>query len=246
MAGITSLLRSTLRAFSFCFRRLDSETLLLDFQESTFQRIGVRFPMEYLRRSTVIGLLAPHPHLQGQKTIAGGYILAKSGPLRALEQLPDEVVKSSRFLQTRVHRCLEVNGLWIEHSVAPRWARLWLWGNCFWRLVASVFQGKFYFVYSFDASKEKLERLYQSFGPTRLFHGEVKMLPGMKAPEVEIVEFCSVRRVIVAAFSQPQFFFCRWRRPARLRAVRNFAESALNKSLESGLSTSVETSSGVA
>ena len=197
---------------AFRFLQLDCPLLLEEFRQTTFRRVGVLYPHEYLQRSSVIAIVQ-----KSERKIVGGYIMAKSGPLRAIEQLPKEILEQNAYLRLRLHRCVEINGFWLDHHQSPQWTRLWIWADIFWRVVGSAFVGKYYFVYSFDASKQKLEKLYQVFRPTRLFHGEVKMLPGMKAPEVEIVEICSVMRVILSALTKPHFFLLRWRRPRRLR-----------------------------
>lgn len=181
----------------------DTESLTL-FQAETARRIQVELPLEYLRRSKVVALISR----DGQR-MHGGFVIADRGPLRALEQLPEGLVDAHEYLSSRRDSCFEVNGFWLNHRDARSFACFSLYAACFMHIAWQAIVGRYYFVYAFDASKKSLEEMFASFHPVRIFEGEVKALPGMGGPSREIVEVCSLPRLLYSAAKRPGFIFRR-------------------------------------
>lgn len=193
----------------------DTESLAL-FQAETARRIQVELPLDYLRRSKVVALTS-----RDGKRILGGFVIADNGPLRALEQLPEGWVESHEYLKSRRQACFEVNGFWLNHLEAPSSARISLYGACFAQIARQALRGKYYFVYAFDAEKRALEEMFACFQSVRVFEGEVKALPGMSGPGREIVEVCSLPRLILSAAKRPGYLLGRLR--PRKRSKRIYA-----------------------
>lgn len=191
----------------------DKESLTL-FQAETARRIQVELPLEYLQRSKVVALIS-----RDGKRVHGGFVIADNGPLRAFEQLPEGWVGSHEYLKTRRHACFEVNGFWLNHRDARSFACFSLYASCFAHIAWQAFRGKYYFVYAFDASKKSLEAMFASFHPVRVFEGEVKALPGMDGPGREIVEVCSLPRLLYSAAKRPGFIFRRMRPRRRSKKI---------------------------
>lgn len=190
------------------FQVITDEKLLLLFQEETYKRLDVRFPLEYLKRGTVTALISHHP----KPKIYGGYAVITEGPFRALQQVPSEVVKDNAYLKKREKRCFEVNALWMDYKGVPPFSRFKLWASLFVTMMKTAMGGKFYFVYSFDTSKDKLGDIYAGLKPTRIFQGEVRALDGMAQPTLETVEICSFKNVTLAVLGNPDFFLARMKR----------------------------------
>jgi hypothetical protein len=190
------------------FEVITDEQELLLFQEETYQRLDVRLPLDYLRRGEVTALITRHPVTR----IYGGYAVITEGPFRALEQVPKEVLRQHRYLRARQSRCFEINALWLDHKRLPRFTRVNLWRHLFVSLLRTAMRGKYYFVYSFDTSKDKLRDIYAGMHPTRIFQGEVKALEGMARPTQETVEMCSFKNATLAVLANPDFFWARMKR----------------------------------
>lgn len=192
------------------FQVITDDKLLLLFQEETYKRLDVRFPLEYLKRGQVTALIE---NANGRKPkIYGGYAVITEGPFRALEQVPQDVVKDHSYLKHREKRCFEVNALWMDYKGVPPFSRFKLWASLFVSMMKTAASGKFYFVYSFDTSKNKLGDIYAGLKPTRIFQGEVRALDGMAQPTLETVEICSFKNVTLAVLGNPDFFLARMKR----------------------------------
>jgi hypothetical protein len=191
----------------------DMESLTL-FQAETARRIQVELPLDYLQRSKVVALIS-----RDRKRIHGGFVIADTGPLRALEQLPDGWVESHGYLNGRRDACFEVNGFWLNHRDARSFACFSLYAACFAHIAWQAIRGKYYFVYAFDAEKKSLGEMFASFHSVRVFEGEVKALSGMGGPGREIVEVCSLPRLLYSAAKRPGFIFRRMRPRNRSKKI---------------------------
>lgn len=182
-----------------------AESLSL-FRKETARRIHVNLPLEYLRRSRVVALIS-----SDRKQIYGGFVIADNGPLRSLEQLPDGCVEANPYLKKRQAASFEVNGFWLSHSDAHAFSCFALYAVCFAHCLRQAMRGKFYFIYAYDAQSSHLDAFFSSFYSVRLYKGQVKALPGMKGPAEEIVEICSIWRLVLSALVSPGFVFKRLR-----------------------------------
>lgn len=188
------------------FRVIRDRATLALFRAETATRIQVELPMEYLERAAVVALVSADG-----KTIRGGFAIAGAGGIRALEQLPDGYVANHPYLRTRLDRCFEVNAFWLDRREVRTSACFFLYVQCFLRILGQAFRGRTHFVYAFDANHHRLEKMFAAFHPVRIFHGEVKALPGMKGTAVEVVEVCSIPRLLFSALRNPLFILRRMR-----------------------------------
>lgn len=76
------------------------------------QLVGVRIPLEYIRRGTVYGCY------NRSGDLVGGYALVTTPPYRGVVFLPDDIRKNHWFFRSiSLDNVLEVNGVWLERNV---------------------------------------------------------------------------------------------------------------------------------
>jgi hypothetical protein len=184
------------------FKVISNTDLMTQYRDLTKRYLDIDFPEEYLNRSKVIALVSQNGQ---QSTVVGGFMIAQSGPFRVLQQIPDHIVEQNEFLQKRMHRTLEITGLWVHPRIRAGHLRCRLWLRLFRAVLAEGAKGRRYFVYSYDASKKKLGDVYSTWNPERIFEGLV-FIPGMKESTHEIVEMAALHSCILAFFTKPLFF----------------------------------------
>jgi hypothetical protein len=207
------------------FKKLQLDAELLHFREQAYVHIDVLFPLQYLKRSTVVGCF------DAAGTLVGGYMLVHTAPFRVLESVPEEQRRGAvEALSCSQWRVGEITGLWIAHRHRGRTlsGRLWL------RLYRDmIMSGKTHFVYAYTLRKPNLGAQYAVARPRVLFRGLTKVLPGMGAADEESVEVFSLVNLILAPLRHPEFLGARFRIgrgglllwPLRLRRKR--AQKAL-------------------
>lgn len=144
---------------------------LKEYREAFRLRGGVCLPLAYLQRGHVELVRAP------DGTLCGGFCVVPWPGLRVIEQLPDSV--RQRFeASADTERLVEITGVWLDDrsllASSAFWIRLLAW--CAKRSIQNV-------VFSCDADKTKLARLYLRARPQVIYAGPVATLEGM-APGV--------------------------------------------------------------
>jgi hypothetical protein len=179
------------------FRTLRTAAELAQYAELTHKHLGIRFPLEYLRKSKITG------YFGDEGEMLGGYAMVLEGPFRVLESLPDSVRGSHPFFKTAsMDEVCEFTGLWLTPEMRKRSSSVLFWLRMYFDVVTL---GKKHFVYAYSLDKRALGRLYRVCNPTVLFQGMTKIQPGMPKPEAESVEVTSISRVIWSPFVKPQF-----------------------------------------
>ncbi|MES3037600.1 MAG: hypothetical protein V4736_06805 [Bdellovibrionota bacterium] len=202
------------------FVDITSDKDLLHYQQETAKRLGVHFPLEYLKRSHVVGLRDNKGELQG------GYALVIKGPFRVIDQIPQEVVQNDPELQKKLNKAMEITGLWLDASVRGGMSRSMLWLNLFFDVLLS---GKSHFVYSYDAESKKLGQVYSVCSPSLIYKGPVRALEGMKGMAIECVEIGSIKSCISAFFLRPDFLLKKILVPRRLHMNKVFLKKAYSQ-----------------
>ena len=119
-----------------------------------------------------------------------------------ISQLPQGVVEAKRELQTKLDRAMELTGLWIHPRVKGGRTRFLFWWHLFTELLNKTKNGRTYFVYSYDADKDKLQQMYSLSQPHRIYRAPV-FIEGMRGETEEIVEIGSTKAVCLAFFARP-------------------------------------------
>ena len=174
-------------------RILRNELELKGFIEAAEKIHKIEYPMDYLRRSRVVGLF------DEQQNLRGGFLLALRGPFRTLESLPEGV--ETRHIPQ--NRAAEINALWVDANCSgKKSARLWL--RIFFEMVRSR---KSHFLYTYSLKAASLGAIYAVVRPTVLYRGLTKTLPGMREPDEESVECFRMSNAFKALYRDPTFAF---------------------------------------
>jgi hypothetical protein len=204
------------------FRVLRSESELNEYAEKTHRHLGVRFPLEYLKRSKVVA------YLSDSGEMVGGYAMVLKGPFRTLESLPDVVRDCHPFLkETPMKDICEFTGLWLAPEMRRRTVSFVFWLRMYFDVVTL---GKKHFVYAYSLDKKALGRMYRVCNPEVLFRGMTRMQPGMSKPEAESVEVTSLARIVWTPLLKPQFLLFKMIR--RRTLSRNLAYMRIMRSNE--------------
>ena len=159
---------------------IDNEKDLSQFQRRAQRYIGVLFPVDYIKESSVYGIYH-------NDQVMGGYLIKTDSQFRTIQGLPEEVQK--RFLNSyKLNDICEITGLWIHPSLRKSAAS--------WELIISIAlklvrRPKKYFVYTYSKKCAGLGKIYSLSKPKRIYEGTVKQLPGMKSTDEEIIEIAS-------------------------------------------------------
>lgn len=157
----------------------------------------IEYPMDYLKRSRVVGLF------DKDLKLCGGFLLAVKGPFRTLESLPDNV----EIDHIPQHKAAEINALWVDNTCrGKKSARLWL--RIFFEMVRSR---KTHFLYTYSLKSASLGAIYAVVRPTVLYRGLTKQVAGMTAPDEESVECFRMSNAFKALYRDPTFAFRRKR-----------------------------------
>lgn len=172
---------------------LFDEDDLLVFQQKAFEKIGVHFPISYLKQGIVRGFR------DKKNNLVGGYALIKDGPLRTVESLPCQ-----SLLKYNPDELFEVTALWLERSFKSGLISCKFWLN-FCRDIYSQFDKK-YFIYAYDLHNKKLQKIYKNANPDIVYRGKVKKLVGNEYAGVESIELACRKSLILTPFrSFPKF-----------------------------------------
>lgn len=180
------------------YLRTDSE--YNEYIERAYEKIGVRFPLEYLKNNRTIGFFNSNGKL------SGGYAFILNGPLRVVESLPEEALEKFKAVVGSEDQVFELTGLWMDRNEVSGPMCAWLWTRMYWE---SVKTQRPYILYAYSASKPKLGKTYQVAQPIEIFRGETKLLKGMDEVDVEVIEVAAMKNVHRAWITQPQFLLKR-------------------------------------
>lgn len=211
------------------FRRLSNDADLELYRHKAHAQIDVLFPLEYLKRSTVVGCF------DRSGDLVAGYMLVRKGPFRVLESVPDSgrtsLLDSLRATNQRVS---EITGLWIAHRHRGGKLSGHLWMRLYRDMILS---GKTQFVYAYTLKKTNLGVQYAVARPMVIFRGETGLLPGMNAAEEESVEVFHLLNLMLVPFRHPGYFADRFRFRRGVRKVRASCARFLRNRRSSVLST---------
>ncbi len=182
------------------FQALTTREDLLTYQRKTAEQVSVTLPMAYLSKARVIGLKD-----EDSQQIYGGFTMAYQGPLRCLEQLPLEVQQNNPFLNKYRDQFFEINGMWLNHKMAPENSRLQLYLSAMREASLMAMQGKSKYVYAYCAENKKLRDFYRNFNSFEIYEGPVSPLPGMGKAGLERVEMGCMKRLPITILRNPLF-----------------------------------------
>lgn len=185
------------------FKKIDTAEMIQQYKKLTRRYVNVDFPEAYLRRSHITAIV--YLRTQDSKPIIlGGFLFVHRTPFRVLEQIPEDLIQENIFLQNRLHRTFEITGVWIHPLLKAGNLRCRFWIQLLQALLCEYLKGRYYFVYSYDATKKRLGHVYDVWSPLRIFEGPV-YISGMKEETREIVEFACIRSCFVALLWNPLF-----------------------------------------
>lgn len=182
------------------FQTLHSKKDLLAFKRLAHDFVGVDLPMDYLDKALVIAL----KDNKGDR-IHGGFVMAYQGPLRCLEQLPENILLQHKLIKKNRDNCFEINGLWLNKKTAPNGSRLKLYLECMKQAIRMGLKGKHKYVYAYSSENQKLREFYKNFNSWKLYEGPVNPLPGCEAPGLEVVEMGCMKRLPLTVLRNPNF-----------------------------------------
>ncbi len=151
--------------------------------------VGVRFPQDYLQRSTVLAL-------SQNEGIVGGFVLVRTGPFRTLEQHAVPVRQQLRATLQRCPRLVELNGLFLSPQVRDA-KRL----VDFWNAIALCVEHSdaSHCIFSYAVEDARLNQFYRSLDTFELHCGMVTPLEGMSKRQCErtcVAEVAEIIRVL--------------------------------------------------
>ncbi len=182
------------------FQLLTTTQELEKYQELTAERVGVELPMSYLSKARVLGLKG-----EGPRAICGGFTIASEGPLRCLSQIPEQVQEENPILNRFKDQFFEINGMWLNRTLAPENSRLQLYLHCMREASRQTLRGKSKYVYAYCAENKKLREFYRNFNSLEIYEGPVKLLPGMKEAGLERVEMGCMKKLPLTILRNPLF-----------------------------------------
>lgn len=191
--------------------RLKTYEDLTHFQEEASHFVDVNLPLHYLRNGKVVALVSRKSQ---KKVMHGGFVISHRA-LRSIMQIPsaDKEIVQEKFTR-RIRRSFEINGLWIDKKTTPGALAIAIWLALAYEMFRMGLRGRYYFIYSYDASKKHLATLYSVFRPVQIYAGRVMMLEGMADEADEVIESCSLKNLFRAMVTTPEFYLKRLFRPA--------------------------------
>ncbi len=201
------------------FKILKTKFELEHFAKMTDKFIDVLLPLDYLKRSKVIGCF-------NKDRLCGGFVIVLKGPFRVVESIPGVFKYPKKFKEKET---AEVTGLWLNSELVKGG-----YGAFFWiKLIKElIFSGKKNFVYAYSLKKSHIGRMYSPARPTVFFRGETTMLKGMNAPDKESVEIMVLRNLLLAPFINPGFFINRYMKGIRIKRRIRLSRSKMARSAQ--------------
>ncbi|MBT8147403.1 MAG: hypothetical protein KJN90_11155 [Gammaproteobacteria bacterium] len=153
---------------SLAFKEIEKEAEIEDFLNRFQGYVGVRLPIDYARRSKIIGAF------QHGRMVAG-YMLVLSAPFRSLLFVPDRTKQSHSFFSEDPFQMMEVNGLWISSRLRNPKLQLSVWFH----LVSNIFLTKRKHVLLLrDSRNTAMRRLLGLANPRLLYEGSPTLMAG--------------------------------------------------------------------
>lgn len=159
------------------FRTITDEATLELFLEKFENFTGVRLPLDYVKRSKVVGVFL-------HEKLSAGYILVTKPAYRSLGFIPSQWKAENTFFSNDEYEMMEVNGLWIGPTLRTpqEQFRVWL------KLVIDIFMcKKNYLLLMCDARNENIKFLHSLTKPEFLYEGEPFVMAGERsAPKIRV------------------------------------------------------------
>lgn len=170
-------------------KKLRHESDLLEYQEKTHAKVGVLYPMDYLRKARVYALV------EDGKIQAGFFFISK-GPLRTVQSLPSNCKVEKRLT--------EISGIWINSSEKTQAMVLKFW---FAMSVCALPELGRTLIFTYSTSKPGLRKMYAMFSPTEIYNGPVAALEGMEKDDVESINIAPAHSLAFSPILNPRFFY---------------------------------------
>lgn len=205
---VKRIYRSQLR----CIDELDE---LQEFQLLAYNRIGVKFPIDFLARNKTYALFNKHG------VMCGGFTFALGSDSRVVKSLPDEALTKLKANVPNLEEDLfEATALWMS-----RYQRCRLLGVYFWLMMylEATRMGRSYYIYAYSTAKPKLGEIYNTIRPYRLYQGFTKILPGMSEPDDEVIEYGTMMNVHLSFGRIVSFLVKRLLRARSMKKVKSYS-----------------------
>ncbi len=159
------------------FRTITDEATLELFLEKFKNFTGVKLPLDYAKRSKVVGVFS-------HEKLSAGYMLITKPNYRSLAFIPSQSKTNNAFFSKDEYEMMEVNGLWIGPNLRTpqEQFRVWL------KLVIDIFMcKKNYLLLMCDARNENIKFLHSLTKPEYLYEGEPFVMAGERsAPKIRV------------------------------------------------------------
>ncbi|MFG1499107.1 hypothetical protein ABMA70_02785 [Halobacteriovorax sp. XZX-3] len=205
---VKRIYRSELR----CINELDE---LQEFQQLAYQRIGVKFPLDFLARNKTFALFNKHG------LMCGGFTFALGSDSRVVKSLPDDALaKLKKDVPDFENDLFEATALWMS-----RYQRCRLLGVYFWLMmyIEASRMGRNFYIYAYSSAKPKLGEIYNTIRPFRLYKGYTKMLPGMSEPDDEVIEYGTMMNVHLSFGRIVMFLLKRLLKARSIKKVKSYS-----------------------
>ncbi len=207
--------RRVKRVYRSQLRQLSDLDDLVEFQRLTYNRIGVKFPIDFLSRNKTFALFNKHG------VMCGGFTFALGSDSRVVKSLPDEALaKLHKDVPNLEDNLFEATALWMS-----RYQRCRLLGVYFWLMLylEATKMGRSYYIYAYSSAKPKLGEIYNTIRPYRLYKGFTKILPGMSEPDDEVIEYGTMMNVHLSFGRIVTFLFKRLIRARSMKKVKSYS-----------------------
>lgn len=195
------------------FKTITDEATLGVFLDKFENFTGVRLPLDYAKKSKVVGVFL-------HDKLSAGYMLVTKPKFRSVAFIPQEIRASNKFFENDEYEMMEVNGLWIGPSLrTPKdQFRVWL------KLVLDIFMSKKnYLLLMCDARNENIRQLHSLTKPKFLYEGEPFIMAGEKSAANIRVSYTTRWKTISGIPSYLSQFRSRERRSAASQNRRQLA-----------------------
>ena len=156
------------------FKTLVKHQDISDFLDKIEHHSGVRLPIEYVKRSKVVGAFL-HDQL------VATYMLVTSPGYRSMLFVPDAVKDKNGFFSQDSFDMLEVNGLWISPALKTPYLQMCVWA----KLIKDIFLCKRKYVLLMRSKRNRsMEKFLGMANPELLYEGEPLPMAGEKTHEV--------------------------------------------------------------
>jgi hypothetical protein len=159
---------------------------LTQFIDETELVLGIRFPLDYLDRASVLTLV------DQEQVICGGAIVVLEPPFRSIRSIPTG--SEVDFCVGKQEEWAEINGVWLNAEKKSPYLSFTFWSHLISHLLRT---NKQHFIFTFDNSNNRMSQVANVFQPEVLYSGKTIKLEGMKTDSDETI--AAVNRKVLSA-----------------------------------------------